>query len=87
VSRQRRWRIVAGAGAVALGAVTTVLANDGTPGDALGVLGTLGGTPLAVATLAPLAALPLTVVAVIRLYWSACSRTARSATWPAVRSR
>jgi hypothetical protein len=44
-----------------------VLVTDRSSGDCLGVLGHLSGTPLALVTGVPLLALPVAVLAVIRL--------------------
>jgi hypothetical protein len=52
------------AGAVAS---ATVLLSDAASGDALGTLGHLSGTPLTLVTRLPLVALPLVVLAMIRL--------------------
>lgn len=53
--------------AAALVSALTVLVTDRSSGDCLGVLGHLGGVPLALVTGAPLLALPVAVLSVIRL--------------------
>jgi hypothetical protein len=67
--------------AVVLVAATTVLASDGASGDSLGTLGHLSGTPLTVVTGAPLAALPLAFVAVVRLVRLLATPETRSSLW------
>ncbi|MEU6036472.1 hypothetical protein ABZ801_13790 [Actinomadura sp. NPDC047616] len=62
----RRWYVAVSAAAVAIVcAVVTVSAAAGRQGDNLGVAGVLGGRALAVAAGAPLAGLPLGLVAVV----------------------
>jgi hypothetical protein len=53
--------------AAGLVAAATVLVSDAASGDALGTLGYLSGTPLTLMTRLPFAALPLAVLAIIRL--------------------
>jgi hypothetical protein len=60
------WIAIAGCAAVLVAAVT-VLVSDRSSGDCLGVFGDLSGAPLALVTSAPLLALPLAVLAGIRV--------------------
>jgi hypothetical protein len=76
---QRDARIAVAGCAAGLVAAVTVLVSDAASGDALGTLGHLSGTPLTLVTRLPFVALPLVVLAVIRLV--------RLLTRPAARSR
>jgi hypothetical protein len=62
------WAALTGSVAVIVAAVT-VLVSDRSSGDCLGVFGDLGGAPLALVTSAPLLALPLAVLAGIRVVY------------------
>jgi hypothetical protein len=72
-----RPRIAFAGCAVGLVAAATVLASDAVSGDALGTLGYLSGTPLTLVTKLPFAALPLIVLAMIRLLRLLTTRAAR----------
>lgn len=63
---RRAWIAFAGS-AAGLVAAVTVLVSDAASGEALGTLGYLSGTPLMLVTRSPFAALPLAVLATLRL--------------------
>ncbi|MDN3357697.1 hypothetical protein [Actinomadura sp. DC4] len=63
----RHARVVLAGSAAGLVAAATVLVSDAASGDALGTLGHLGGTPLALVTRLPFVGLPLAALAAIRL--------------------
>jgi hypothetical protein len=72
-----RRRIAFAGCALGLVAAATVLASDAVSGDALGTLGYLSGTSLTLVTKLPFAALPLAVLAMIRLARLLTTRAAR----------
>ena len=70
----REIRIAVAACAAGLAAALTVLVSDAVSGDALGTLGYLSGIPLTLVTRLPFVALPLVVLAIIRLIHLLTSR-------------
>lgn len=72
-------RIAVAGCAAGLVAAVTVLVSDAVSGDALGTLGYLSGTPLTLVTRLPFLALPLVVLAIIRLVHLLTRSTAQNA--------
>jgi hypothetical protein len=75
VSRDTRIAVAGCAAGLVAGA--SVLVTDAVSGDALGTLGYLSGVPLTLVTRAPFVALPVAVLAIIRLIRLLTTSTAR----------